>query len=239
MAFHFLNKALHGDEHAGGGVFGFLANAGKAGVATATGNHQAQQNAVQGLQSSGLIQADKKIIGMGVDAASKEPPGHRKLLYAPEPRQVMTPIKSQATRLPAKNFSGHSPFGFLDDLYGDVQTYQQRTEGNKKVIEGSRFRGVAGPASILSAGLTIGGDVTGFGGTKKGAGELAQDLAKASSAKDAHKALVQSGVEDSLAHKIAPAVAHTKDPNIIKNIIDNAHKPPAPPPSPIQDIRPL
>jgi hypothetical protein len=237
MAFHFLNKALHGDEHAGGGVFGFLANAGKAGTATVTGNKQAQQNAVQGLQSSGLIQADKKIIGQGVDLVQGTARTPETLLRSGAQAGYDLANKISGHQAPDKNFSGHSPFGFLDNLYGDVQTYQQRTEGNKKVIEGSRFRGAAKPLSVLGAGLTIGSDVTGFGG-KKGADEIAKDLAKASTAKDAHKALVQSGVEDSLAHKIAPAVAHTKDPNIINNIIDNAHKPPAVPPSPIQDIRP-
>jgi hypothetical protein len=231
MAFHFLAKALHGDEHAGGGVFGFLANAGKAGTATVTGNKQAQQNAVKGLQSSGLVQADKKIIGTAVDTGEAIARTPETLVRSGAQAGYDIANKISGHQAPDKNFSGHSPFGFLDNLYGDVQTYQQRAAGNKQVIEGSRFRDAAGPLSILGAGLTVGGDVTGFGGSEK----IAQDLVKSSTPEEAFKALVKAGVDESTAKKIAPGVALKKDPFIIKNIIDDAHKPP---PTPIQDIRP-
>lgn len=240
MAFHFLAKALHGDEHAGGGVFGFLANAGKAGTATVTGNQQAQQNAVRGLQSSGLVQADKKIIGTAVDAGQAIARTPETLIRsgAQATYDTLNNVAGNSTTgnpLPHKNFSGHSPFGFLDNLYGDVQTYQQRTAGNKNVIEGSRFRGVAEPLSILGAGLTVGGDVTGFGGAKKGAEEIGKDLVNSSTPEEAFKALVKAGVDETTAKRIAPGVALKKDPYNINRIIDNAHKPP---PTPIQDIRP-
>lgn len=62
--------------------------------------------------------------------------------------------------------------------------------------------------------------------------DTASNLIKASTKEDAHKALVSSGVDELTAERIAPAVAQTKDPNVISNIITRAH---TPPPTP-QDI---
>lgn len=82
------------------------------------------------------------------------------------------------------------------------------------------------------AGLTGIGDILPpFGG-----GGVAKDLVKAATAEDATKALIKGGVDAATARRIAPAIANTKDPNIINNIIDKAH---APPPSPASaDIHP-
>lgn len=93
-----------------------------------------------------------------------------------------------------------------------------------------------GPALGI-AGLTTLGDVP-VGPGKFFKGGVAEQLVKASTKEEATKALVKSGVDESIAHKIAPGVAATKDPHIINNIIDNAHKPPALPQSPVAQLTP-
>lgn len=59
--------------------------------------------------------------------------------------------------------------------------------------------------------------------------DIAQQLVHAKSPQDAFKTLTDSGVDPVTAKRIAPAVASTKDPNIINNIITRAHTPPPTP----------
>lgn len=107
-------------------------------------------------------------------------------------------------------------------LYGtkdgeQVQTYQKRTEGNKKVLEGSRFKGVATPLSLLAAGLTVGGDVTGFGGAEEAtAKKTVQQLVEAGTTQAVKKVLGKNTPDH-----LAQAIANTKDKNVVKNLVRN------------------
>lgn len=119
-----------------------------------------------------------------------------------------------------------------------VQTYQTRTEGNKKVIEGSRFRSAASPLSLLGALLTVGGDLTVGGGAEKaGAGAFVKNLAKAETESAVQSVAKKAGVE--ISGDVARSLAKTKDPNIVKNILKGESSIPkqvvadVPPPKPI------
>lgn len=111
-------------------------------------------------------------------------------------------------------------------LYGKekIETYQKRTEGNKKVIEGSRFRDASTPLSFLALGLTVGGDATGLpGGAKKAVGKevtetLLTKLAKETSEAGVKKLLSRS-VAPEVAERVARGVAMTKDKNVVRNIL--------------------
>lgn len=80
------------------------------------------------------------------------------------------------------DFSSGKNTGLRRLLYGSgsVETLQKRTAGNKKTIEESRFRNLAGPLSILGLGATIGLDAPlGFGSKQIGK-ELLEQVAKES-----------------------------------------------------------
>lgn len=251
FSFHFLGTAAkdvghavgtiaRGNNNPGGGVFGFLDNQlGPPNSQQDIQNRNLGSKVVQQIQKTPVGKVDAGIAHQAEGAAQQIARTPETIVRSSAQLGFDAANKLSGNPAPAKNFSGKTPFSFLDNLYGNtpVETYQQRTAGNKQVLEGSRFRDQAGPLAAAGAALTVGGDITGFGGTK-GPEKIAQDLTKSNTAKDAFKALTKSGVNEDIARKIAPAVAQTKDPNIIKNIIDNAHKPPVLPPPPIQDIRP-
>lgn len=115
-----------------------------------------------------------------------------------------------------------------------VQSYQQRTEGNKQVLEGSRFRSAATPLAFLAGGLTVGGDVTGLSVGENALGKEAIDKLV--------QATTESGVKKVLGKDVAPdvvrAITQTKDPHVIENLLKGGNKipkvaepviPPAPP----------
>lgn len=226
--FHFIGTAAkavergatsvaRGDTKPGGGVFGFLGNV-----------SQAENNVKQNLQQkTGGSNAPGDAIFNFIKSSTQE------IAKAPE-----TAVRSTAEleARTANKFGAHLPTdysapvsGIQKSLYGtdNLQTYQQRGEGVHQAHPNI-------PAPLAAAGIA-GLDLTPGGGGKK---SLADELVKSSTAKAALQALTKSGVDETIAKKIAPAVAQTKDPNIIKNIIDNAHKPPALPQPPIQDIKP-
>jgi hypothetical protein len=227
FSFHFLKTAAkdvgnaastvaRGNSNPGGGVFGFLGNV-----------SQVENNVKQNLQQK---------------TGGSNAPGDAVFNFIKSSNQQLAKIPETAIRSTAEleartanKFGANLPTDYsaptnslTKKLYGtnEVQTYQQRGEGIHQAHPNI-------PAPIAAAGIA-GLDLTPGGGKKN----LADELVKSSTAKDAFKALTKSGVDENIAHKIAPAVAQTKDPNIINNIIDNAHKPPVLPPSPIQDIRP-
>jgi hypothetical protein len=224
MAFHFLSTikkdiqhVAQGDSKAGGGVFGFLGSA-----------SQAESKVKQTLQrKTGGSNAPGEAVFHFIKSSNQQ------LAKTPE-----TAIRSSAeleSRV-ANKFGAHlttdysAPTNSLTKkLYGtdEVQTYQQRGEGVHQVHPGI-------PSAAAALGIA-GLDVTPGGAGKK---NLADDLVRSSTAKDAFKALTKGGVDEATARKIAPAVAQTKDAHTINRIIDNAHKPPALPPTPIQDISP-
>lgn len=110
-------------------------------------------------------------------------------------------------------------------LYGSepVQTYQKRTKGNKEVIEGSRFRGAAGPLSFLAAAGTIAGDVTVGGGAKKELGEQAIEKLIAKEATEAGvKKILKDKVAPEVIDRVAPSLVTATDSNAVRNILTKA-----------------
>lgn len=228
FSFHFLGTAAkdvghaagtvaRGDTKAGGGVFGFLDKAA-----------QTENNVKQNLQKkTGGSNSVGDTVFNFIKSANQE------IAKTPE-----TAIRSSAEleARTANKFGAHLPTdysspvtGIQKNIYGtdNLQTYQQRGEGVHQAHPNI-------PAPLAAASIA-GLDFTPGGGGKK---TIADELVKSSTTKDALKALTKSGVDETIAKKIAPAIAQTKDPNIIKNIIDNAHNPPALPPPQIQDIKP-
>lgn len=129
--------------------------------------------------------------------------------------------------------------GVKEILYGKepLQTYQDRTAGNKKVIEGSRFKAAAGPLSFLALAGTVGGDVVPAGKVAKPVFEKGiEDLAKAGTTAEVRN--IMKGTPSHIVDKVAPAIAQTKDPNIVKNLLDKHMAPEVSAPAPITDIRP-
>lgn len=128
--------------------------------------------------------------------------------------------------VPQVNFSQPSEnTGLKEAIYGKepLQTYQERVAGDKSVIQGSRFRNAAGPLSFLAAAGTVGGDIVPVGKGAKPFEEGISQLAKASTEAAVRKAM--AGTPEEIIAKVAPAIAQTKDPNIIRNILDKAINP--------------
>lgn len=232
MAFHFLSSIVktaghgigyvaHGSSDPGGGIFGFLrnvaaepANVTKFGVAKATGNQQAAQNAQQRIAQpvQTLFNADKAIIhgardiGQGIIGAGIP-------IGVEAYNRVVAPI----AHLPQQTFNPNQ-FGAT----GTTLLGNKPIQSPSQVFTSSREAGHGKPLSFLAGALTAAGAYPGG----KAESELAQRLIKAVTAEDATKILVKSGVNEVTAKSIAPAIAKTKDPNIIRNIIDKAHTPP-------------
>ena len=114
-------------------------------------------------------------------------------------------------------------------LYGSepLQTYQTRQEGNKKVVEGSRFRSVATPLAFLGTGANLFGDLTIGGGAKKEVAKEGAELIGKELVEKIAKETTQTGVQNILKSKVAPEIAKklsgplsvTKDPNVVQKII--------------------
>jgi hypothetical protein len=110
-------------------------------------------------------------------------------------------------------------------LYGTepVETYQTRTEGNKEVIKGSRFRDYAEPLSLMGAGLTIASDLpTPKRLVDKVGKEVIEQIAKEGT-EEGVKGILKKipGITDDVVDDVAPSLALTKDKNIIKNILSD------------------
>lgn len=235
---HKAGTAVHGNSNPGGGVFGFLRqadsipiNAVKYGAGRATDNQAAAANAANAVKApvKSLVTADKSILHFGV-SSGQQIAGSGVQLGASAYNAAAPHVG-----LPQQNVNP-SQFGTPGKvLLGDkpIKPVQSTFTEAKKAGHGNLF-------SAGLAGLVTAADLP-FGGGKKG---LVDELVKASTAKDAQKVLVKNGVDATVAQKIAPSVASTKDPNIIKNIIQKAHTPPepiAPPtgiPPPVQDVAP-
>lgn len=120
-------------------------------------------------------------------------------------------------------------------IYGSepVKTYQQRTAENIKKLEtGESVLNVFGEKGkeagkknpvgfgFLAAGLTLGGDLT--GGGKKQAGEkIVKNLADNATPQEVKKTL-KNKVPDSVIQDVAGPTSITKDPNVIKNILQKS-----------------
>lgn len=109
-----------------------------------------------------------------------------------------------------------------------VQSYQQRTAGNKQVLQKSRLRSAATPLSLVGLGLTLGGDATGVTGgpEKEAATSLVTDVAQATTEAGVKKVLADKVAPD-LLNRIAPALSSTKDPHIVTSILQRSGVDPA------------
>jgi hypothetical protein len=114
-------------------------------------------------------------------------------------------------------------------LYGKekVETLQTRTEGNKKVIEGSRFRDYSGPLSFLAAGATVAGDLPGSGAVKslakEGSEKVVQKLATEGSEEVIKKLLIKNlekgSVDNAVISSAARALSKVSDAKIVPDIL--------------------
>lgn len=83
---------------------------------------------------------------------------------------------------------------------------------------------MAAPLSFLGTAASIGADVTPFGSPEKAAGkEGLEQLAKAGTEKEVRK--IMEGTPQAVVDKTAHAIAQTKDPHIVDNIIQKAYNP--------------
>lgn len=210
--FNFLEKIARGDKKKGGGVFGFLET-------VARGDED---------EGGGVFGSARRARDIGVSAG-------RGVLKVPETasRSYIEAIQDVADLIPGAparredHFVGGgrtdsaSPTDPIRRLaYGSepVETYQTRQQGYEDVLEKSRFREAATPLSLLGIGTTVGMDLIPQG---KGGKDLAKELIKAKSAGEVKKALAKQ-LPDSIIDRVAPALAKTKDPNVISNIIERA-----------------
>lgn len=105
-----------------------------------------------------------------------------------------------------------------------IKSVQQRSSETQKKLEGSRFHDFAAPLAALGTGLSVGLDAVPVGGPgKKGLEEGITKLAKATTPAEVRK--IMKGTDPTLVDEVAHAIATTKDPHIIKNIIDKANNP--------------
>lgn len=225
--FHFLGNILHGDQNPGGGVFGFLRqtasepiNVTKLGTATATGNQQAQENAFNQVKAPirSLVNTDKHILHFATQT------GQSILGSGIQLGTSLYNLAAPHVGLPEQSFNPNQ-FGTAGSTLLGNKPIESIQAGYSK----SRQAGHGIPLSAGLAGLTTFSDLPLFPGSKNVVG----DLIKASTAQDAEKLLVKNGIDAGIAHGIAPGIAQTKDPNIIKNIIDKAHTPPPSPEIPV------
>lgn len=137
----------------------------------------------------------------------------------------------------------NKPTGLKAAVLGDepVQTYQERRRGMQEALQsgenifGRQFsEGAAGPLSGLGIALLAGTDLVPGGGGAKGASrELAERLVKETT-ETGVKSLLKNELPDEIIERVAPALAKTKDPNVISNILRQA----SPSPQSIEGIRP-
>lgn len=237
LSFHFLGTAAKDVGHAaatvargntkpGGGVFGFLDNQlGPPNSEQAKANHNLGAKTAQQVQKVPVVgRADTHIVNAGKSIAQGTIGAG-----IPIGNEIYNRVVAPAANLPQQTFHPQDLGGAGTTLLGDKPILSP-----SQTFTATRQAGHGTPFSFLAAGAVAAGAIPIGGGEAK----AAQGLVKASTTKDAIQALTKSGVDETIAKKIAPAVAQTKDPNIIKNIIDNAHNPPALPRSPLEQLTP-
>lgn len=103
-----------------------------------------------------------------------------------------------------------------------IKSAQQRSDETQKTLEASKVHGVATPLAVAGTGLSLGLDLTPFG-KGKGVEEGISKLAAAKTTAEVRN--IMKGSDPALVDKVAHAIAKTKDPNIIKNLIVKADNP--------------
>src|SRR5207253_2127942 len=72
-------------------------------------------------------------------------------------------------------------------------------------------------------GLSVGADIIPVGGKAKSIEKGVEQLVKATTEKEVRT--IMKGTPQEIIDRVAPAIAQTKDPNIVKNIIERAANP--------------
>lgn len=102
-----------------------------------------------------------------------------------------------------------------------IKSFQQRQAGTEQALKGTPAANLATPLSFLGVAGSIGADITPFGAGKGKALETGlEQLAKATTESEVKN--IMKGTPQEIINKVAPAITQTKDPNIVKNIIDRA-----------------
>lgn len=113
-------------------------------------------------------------------------------------------------------------------LYGSepIETYQTRRKGYKESLEKSRFRDVATPLSFLGIIGTAGLDVVPSPSkvVKALKPSVLKKIAEDTSVEGIKRSL-KNELPDDVIERVAPAIAQTKDPKIVDNIIRRATEP--------------
>lgn len=221
--FSFLNRVARGDDKAGGGVFGFLNNvrqfgpetlredtlpkARDIGVGIARGVARIPETLARSALQAGpaggasrIAQKRLQELRAQLDGLPDFDPRKARLQRAVEDLQGRASLDSGEITDPIRRFAyGSEP----------IQTYQTRSAGIEKAT------GI--PAPIAGIGL-LGLDVTPGG---KGAKTAAEQIIKATTAKQVEKVLAGK-LPKEVIDQVSPALARTKDPNVIQNILDQA-----------------
>lgn len=110
-----------------------------------------------------------------------------------------------------------------------IETYQTRRKGYQKSLEKSRFRDFATPLSFLGIAGTAGLDIVPNPGKvfKALKPSTLKKIADDTSV-DGIKRSLKNELPDDVIERVAPAIAQTKDPNIIDNVIRRATAPASP-----------
>lgn len=201
MGWSFLEKALRGDKKPRGGAFGFL-------------------NDVRRFGAEAFVEDAVPKVAKGTRDIAVA--GGRQLAKFPEGavRSTAEPFVGRET---ARGKPPGDPVRRL--LYGSepVETFQERAEGQKKVVGESRFRDATNNpflTPLLLAG-TVAMDSP-FGTPLKAGAKGLSGLAKATSPETVLKILPD------LTPDKARAIAETGDENIIKNILNKESPAPSP-----------
>lgn len=245
--FDFLKDAST-EKKAAGQVFGFLGHAaksvasgtgkvatipvneGRRAVATVTNNAPAEQSANNQANAGIKVITQKPIQARDIAVGTA-----RQIARIPETVvrtgiQAGEDIAAKATGVPQISASQPTENTGLKELvYGKqpLETYQKRAEGVQKQTK------LAAPFAFLGI---AGGDL--FGGPGKAAGKQVaesgiEQLAKATTEKEVRK--IMEGTPQAVVDKTAHAIAQTKDPHIVDNIIQKAYNP-APVAEPLHPI---
>lgn len=149
--------------------------------------------------------------------------------FTPDQLNEYNANKDKVTKFLSKDaFTSGTNTGIREALYGKepLQTYQTRTQGNRDVVAGSRFKGIATPLSFGAGLLTVGGDVTGVGGGEKAVIKEGADKLITSVVKEGTESGIKKILADKLApeiiDKLAPALAKVTDKNVARNLFDQA-----------------
>jgi len=212
-------KFLRGDEKPGGGLFGFLESAARGGKG----------------EGGGAFGTVRRARDIGVETARFFPRGGVSI------GETIGELTSPLLGLPRQQEINPRQLGPIGRFFlgsEPIQSFQRRQSGFQRALEERNI----GPAGLLSAagvGLAMGLEVTPFGAGRK---SLSEQLVKAGTTKDVTKMLAGK-LPDDVVQKIAPAIAQTKDPNVIGRIINKYSAPSSaitrtPPTSVISDITP-